>query len=83
MEDPNYGDTRGTMDVDMTQEGIQNNSLTTTTSVQMESDPIEEVGSVGVGKVYARSVTAATVEGVSRPIYVARVSTKKRLEASE
>ena len=44
---------------------------------------MEVVGSDGVGKVYARSVTAATVEGVSRPISVARVSTKKRTEASE
>ena len=83
MEAPNSVDTRGAMDVDMMQEGTQNKSLTTKTSVQMESDPMEVVGSVGVGKVYARSVTAATAEGVSRPISVARVSTKKRVEASE
>ena len=83
MEAPNSVDTRGAMDVDMMQEGTQNKSLTTKTSVQMESDPMEVVGSVGVGKVYARSVTTATAEGVSRPIAVARVSTKKRVEASE
>jgi hypothetical protein len=71
------------MDVDMIQEKNQNNPLTTKTSVQMESVPIEQVGSDGVGRVYARSVTAATVEGVSKPISVARVSTKKRVEASE
>jgi hypothetical protein len=83
MEAPNSVDTRGTLDVDIMQQGTRYNSLKTTTSDQMESDPIAEVGSIDVGKVYARSVTADTVEGVARHISVARVSTKKRQETSE
>ena len=67
MED---GDTRGTMDVDMTQEGIQNNSLTTTTSVQMESDPIEEVGSVGVSKVYTPEMSLQLRWRVFQDLYL-------------